>query len=214
MALKAGERMESGVVRDDNGRLVAVAEGSETNAGFIPDKDGRVVIAGSPSFSPVTTGEGVPAAFGKGLLYIQLEGSTTVAVWEGQGSGAPIRRWKTDGIPAAGSVGLEQMATAAVEAISKLTAGVWRSRQSTATTIGSAAQTGKKFWVVNGQTSNIEAAAALGQPWRIGWVSADEAVEHLTTKCKIKAVVALGAAINANVTVALYKVGYSAEKLV
>jgi hypothetical protein len=118
------------------------------------------------------------------------------------------------GIPAEGSVGLAQMATATIEAISKLTAGAWRSRHMAATTIGSAAQTGKKFWVANGQTSLVEAAASLGQPWRIGWVAADEAVEHLTTKCKIKAGVYLGAAINANVTVALYPVSYSAEKLV
>jgi hypothetical protein len=50
MALSAGERMESGFVRDENGRLVAVAEGSAINGGFVTDTDGRVVIAGNPNW--------------------------------------------------------------------------------------------------------------------------------------------------------------------
>jgi|GEM_PF-6281872 len=85
-------------------------------------------------------------------------------------------------------------------------AKVWRSRHVVATVIGSAAQTGKKFWILNGQTSLVEAAAATSQPWRIGWVAADEAVEGLTTKGKIKAKVTLAGAVKATVHVALYKV--------
>lgn len=147
-------------------------------------------------------------------LYFQTSGGKVVALWLGQKPSAPIKLLDASGTPAEGSVGLAQMATATIEAISKLGAGVWRSRQHAATTVGASAQTGKKFFIANGQTSLVEAAASLGQPWRIGWVAADEAVEHLTTKCKIKAGLYLGAAINATVTAALFKVGYSGEKLV
>ena len=57
-----------------------------------------------------------------------------------------------------------------------------------------------------GQTSTVELPAATSQPWRIGWVAADEAVEGLTTKCKIKAALTVGAAAKCTAPVALFKV--------
>lgn len=71
------------------------------------DEFGRLVIVGPEGVAVggVTTGEGAPAKFAKGALYIQIEGSKSVAIWEGRGaSEEPIIRVDLSGTPADGSV--------------------------------------------------------------------------------------------------------------
>jgi hypothetical protein len=176
-----------------------VSGGTPISAAALIDLEERLVDALGG-----TVGEGAPAkGLGKGSFYTQLSSGKAVALWEGQGAGKDaVQRMDLSGTPSKGSVGVEQVAASFWAALSK----AWRSRHTTATIVGSGAQTAKKFWILNGQTSLVEAPAATSQPWRVGWVAADEVVEGLSTKCKIKAELTLAAAIKATVHVALYKV--------
>jgi len=88
-------------------------------------------------------------------------------------------------------------------------AKVWRSRHTVATQIGVGAAKETKYWLLNGGTSLSEPGAGgttISQPWRVGWVAADEALEGLTTKCRIKAEATVAGATKVTVHVALYKV--------
>lgn len=51
MALKEGEVLSGGFVRDKNGALSVSAEGTVQSGGFMRDSDGRVVLAGTPNWS-------------------------------------------------------------------------------------------------------------------------------------------------------------------
>jgi hypothetical protein len=94
---------------------------------------------------------------------------------------------------------------AALAALAK----VWRTRHTVATQIGTGAVKETKYLLLNGQTSQSEpggGGTALSQPWRIGWVAAEETVENLTTKCRIKAEATVANAAKVTVHVGLYKV--------
>jgi hypothetical protein len=97
---------------------------------------------------------------------------------------------------------------AVAEALALL-AKVWRTRQSGGTSLTTAALSAVKYLLVPGQPNVSEpsssAGNSLGQPIRVGWIAADEAIAGLSTKCKLKSECFVATAAKVTVHVALYK---------
>jgi hypothetical protein len=160
---------------------------------IVADEDGRVIlISKGAEMGPLASNEKYWAGSHATDEYGRL-----IAVGPG---GTPVNE------PGNGTVTLEKLATTALTAIER----PYRQRFFSATTLGAAALSSKKYFILNGQTSQPEPSATVSQPWRIDWKPSQEEVEGLTTKCRLRASASVAATkVGVKVKIALFKVEYA-----
>jgi len=150
------------------------------SSGFVRDSQGRLVVS-----------EGGPEGWISGFVRDQ-EGRLVVVGPGGRAVGE---------VPGDGTVTLAKLATTATAALER----PYRTRKEFAGTIEATATENTKYFILNGQANAKEINPYISQPFLINWVPADEAVEGLTTKCRIKATCEVaGSAVNRKVKVALF----------